>query len=129
MGGPGATVQIVTNATNITAGAKYIVALAGVTLANGKEVSEGKVGGVESVGTFCDSKMMGWDTDELEENMAVILDDDSPIGNPNPTYEEALQAFKDRQTKAAAAAVQKEAGETKGGKKDKKKKGKKAEAD
>merc|ERR1712087_42299 len=83
----------------------------------------------ESVGTFCDSKMMGWDTDELEENMAVILDDDSPIGKPNPTYEEALQAFKDRQAKAAAAAAQKEAGETKGGKKDKKKKGKKAEAD
>merc|ERR1712066_22201 len=67
------------NATNITAGAKCIVALAGVTLATGKEVSEGKVGGVESVGTFCDSKMMGWDTDVLEENMAVILDDDSPI--------------------------------------------------
>merc|ERR1712087_809763 len=83
----------------------------------------------ESVGTFCDSKMMGWDTDELEENMAVILDDDSPIGKPNPTYEEALQAFKDRQAKAAAAAAQKEAGESKGGKKDKKKKGKKAEAD
>merc|ERR1711920_723397 len=39
--GPGATVQIVTNATNITAGSKCIVALAGVTLATGKEVSEG----------------------------------------------------------------------------------------
>merc|ERR1712060_976355 len=95
--GPGATVQIVTNAANITAGAKCIVALAGVTLATGKEVSEGKVGGVESVGTFCDSKMMGWDTDVLEENMAVILDDESPIGKPNPSYVEALQAFKDRQ--------------------------------
>merc|ERR1711920_933230 len=125
--GPGDTVEIVTNAPNIVAGSVCIAALPGVTTANGIEVAVRKVGGVESTGMFCGPKEMGWDTDVLDENLAVLLDPESPIGKPNPTYEEAIQAFEDRQKKAAAtASAKKEAGEK--GKK-KKKGGKKAESD
>merc|ERR1712060_348417 len=73
--------------------------------------------------------MGGWDTDVLDENLAIILDPESPIGKPNPTYEEAIQAFETRQKQAAAAAAapaKKEGGDK--GKK-KKKGGKKAESD
>merc|ERR1712194_334568 len=90
----------------------------------------GKVGGVERAGMFCGPLQMGWETDVLDETLAVILDDDSPIGKPNPTYDEALQAFNDR-AKAAAAkaeAPKADAPDAKG-KDKKKKKGKKAESD
>merc|ERR1711920_1209975 len=129
--GPGDTIQVVTSAPNIEKGVCAIVARAGVTTADGTEVKEGKVGGVESVGMFCGPKQMGWDTDILDENLAVILAEDAPIGKPNPSYEEALEAFKAREAKAAAAAAKKD--EPSGGgknKKDKKKKsGKKDESD
>merc|ERR1712107_201583 len=123
--------QVVTSAPNIEKGVCAIVARAGVTTADGTEVKEGKVGGVESAGMFCGPKQMGWDTDVLDENLAVILADDAPIGKPNPSYEEALEAFKAREAKAAAAAAKKEESSGAGkGKKDKKKKGgKKEESD
>merc|ERR1712203_605726 len=101
-------IQVVTSAPNIEKGVCAIVARVGVTTADGTEVKEGKVGGVESVGMFCGPKQMGWDTDILDENLAVILAEDAPIGKPNPSYEEALEAFKAREAKAAAAASKKE---------------------
>merc|ERR1712066_1215088 len=124
-------IQVVTSAPNIEKGVCAIVARAGVTTADGTEVKEGKVGGVESAGMFCGPKQMGWDTDILDENLAVILAEDAPIGKPNPSYEEALEAFKAREAKAATAASKKEESSGAGkGKKDKKKKGgKKEESD
>jgi len=73
---------------------------------------------------FCGPKELGWDTDELDENLAVMLADDAEVGAPAPTYEEAVEALKERE-KAAKAG--KEAGASKEISKDegKKKKGKK----
>merc|ERR1712194_982716 len=124
--GPGDLIVVVTSAPNISKGLKCIVALPGVTTADGTEVKEGKVGGVESSGMFCGPLQMGWETDVLDETLAVILDDDSPISKPNPTYDEALEAFKAREKKAAEAAKKEEPSEVKGKKDKKKKAGKKA---
>merc|ERR1712194_708135 len=127
--GPGAPIQVVTSAPNIVTGVTTIVALAGVTTADGTEVKDGKVGGVESAGMFCGPLQTGWETDVLDEHLAVILDDESPIGKPNPSYDEALEAFKAREKKAAEAAKKEEPSEVKGKKDKKKKAGKKAESD
>merc|ERR1712039_225989 len=126
--GPDKVLQIVTNAPNVEKGVCVIVAPAGVTTADGMEIKEAKVGGVESSGMLCGPKQMGWDTDVLDEEVPVILAADAPIGKPNPSYEEALEAFKAREAKAAAAAAaaakkEEPAGGGKGKKDKKKKKG------
>merc|ERR1712039_1034530 len=126
--GPSKTLQVVTNAPNIEKGVCVIVAVEGVTTADGMEIKEAKVGGVESSGMLCGPKQMGWDTDVLDEEVPVILAADAPIGKPNPSYEEALEAFKAREAKAAAAAAaaakkEEPAGGGKGKKDKKKKKG------
>ncbi|KAI8905453.1 hypothetical protein EDD86DRAFT_220049 [Gorgonomyces haynaldii] len=57
------TVDIVTNAPNIKQGFKTVVALVGTELEiNGETVvvEKRKVGGKESNGMVCDSKMCGW---------------------------------------------------------------------
>jgi len=110
-------IDIVTNAPNIAAAKKFIVALPGVTTATGIEVQPTKVGGVESAGMFCSPLEMGWSTDVLDEKSAVMLGDDAEVGAPAPGYEEAVQAQKDREEAAAAAAKEEEAKSKKGKKK------------
>ncbi|CAL1171935.1 unnamed protein product [Cladocopium goreaui] len=127
-------VEIVTSAPNVTAGHKFIAAPPGYTTANGIEVKVAKVGGIESAGMFCGPKEMGWDTDILDGDLAIMLADSAEVGSPAPPYEEAVAAFQQREkeakqkqeeeAKAAAAASAKD------DKKGKKKKGKAAkEAD
>ena len=86
-----------------------------------------KVGGIESAGMFCGPKEMGWDTDILDGDLAIMLADSAEVGSPAPPYEEAVAAFQQREkeakqkqeeeAKAAAAASAKD------DKKGKKKKG------
>merc|ERR1712232_136761 len=52
--------DIVTNAANVCVGGKFLVALPGVTTADGVDIQERKVGGVDSCGMFCGPKQMGW---------------------------------------------------------------------
>ncbi|CAK9016099.1 unnamed protein product [Durusdinium trenchii] len=121
-------VEIVTSAPNVIAGAKFIAAPPGYTTANGVEVKVSKVGGVESAGMFCGPKEMGWDTDVLNGDLAVMLAETAEVGASAPSYEEAVAAFQQREkeeqqkreeeAKASAAASAKE------DKKGKKKKGK-----
>merc|ERR1712139_500589 len=114
-------VSVVTNARNVCVAGKFIVALPGVKTANGIEVEERDVGGVESVGMFCGPKEMGWETDILDADEAIMLDDSAEIGSV-PTYEDAIQAFRDREKAEAAkaeAAAKADAGKAKKGKKGK----------
>mmetsp|Transcript_68347 Transcript_68347/g.108467 ORF Transcript_68347/g.108467 Transcript_68347/m.108467 type:complete len:1189 (+) Transcript_68347:69-3635(+) len=118
--------DIVTNVPSICVGGKYLVALPGVTTADGIEIKETKVGGVDSTGMFCGSKQMGWDEDVLDPELPVMLDDSAEIGVA-VTYEEALEAFRVREKREAAkaeaeASAAKAASESKA---DPKKKGKK----
>mmetsp|Transcript_62284 Transcript_62284/g.157395 ORF Transcript_62284/g.157395 Transcript_62284/m.157395 type:complete len:1365 (+) Transcript_62284:122-4216(+) len=119
-------VDVVTNAPNIVVGKKFVIALPGVTTANGIEVKEAKVGGKDSVGMFCGPNELGWDTDVLDENLAVQLADSAEVGTSIPSYEEAVQALKDREK---AVVEEKGAGDAKKGKKGKKKGGKEADDD
>eukprot|EP00931_Biecheleriopsis_adriatica_P031667 TRINITY_DN1853_c0_g1_i2.p1 TRINITY_DN1853_c0_g1~~TRINITY_DN1853_c0_g1_i2.p1 ORF type:complete len:1277 (+),score=463.51 TRINITY_DN1853_c0_g1_i2:360-3833(+) len=114
-------VDIVTSAPNVVAGKKFIAAPPKCTTANGIEVKVAMVGGVESCGMFCGPKEMGWDTDVLEEGLAVMLADSAAVGEVAPSYEEAVAAFKEREKAAAAAAAP---SASKDDKKGKKKKGK-----
>merc|ERR1712079_185591 len=100
---------------------KSIEALAGVTTADSIEVKESKVGGVDSVGMFCGPVQMGWSTDLLDKELAVILDPGSELGKL-PEYEDAIKAFREREKAAAAKAEPK-------GKKGKKKPNKEDDED
>merc|ERR1712187_863845 len=95
-------VDIVTNAPNVVQAKKFIVAGPGVTTANNVEVKVAKVGGVESAGMFCSPLEMGWATDILDEKLAVMVSDSLEVGAPAPTYDEAIQALRDREAAAAA---------------------------
>mmetsp|Transcript_115639 Transcript_115639/g.210316 ORF Transcript_115639/g.210316 Transcript_115639/m.210316 type:complete len:1357 (-) Transcript_115639:347-4417(-) len=101
-------IDVVTNAPNVCKGSKFILALPGTTVATGLEVEVGLVGGVESCGMLCGPKEMGWDTDILDEKMAVMLGEEAEIGEKHPSYEEAVEVFQARkkaeEAKAAAAA-------------------------
>merc|ERR1740138_1675357 len=97
------SVDIVTNAPNLCVGGKFVVALPGVTTANGIEVDEKAVGGVHSFGMFCGPEEMGWEADVLDSKLAVMLEDDAEIGSV-PTYEQAIEAFRDREKAEAAKA-------------------------
>lgn len=97
------SVDIVTNAPNLCVGGKFVVALPGVTTANGIEVDEKDVGGVHSCGMFCGPEEMGWEADVLDSKLAVMLEDDAEIGSV-PTYEQAIEAFRDREKAEAAKA-------------------------
>ncbi|CAK0808419.1 unnamed protein product [Prorocentrum cordatum] len=121
-------VSIVTNAVNVVAGGKFLCALPGVTTADGIEVKEAKVGGVDSTGMFCGPVQMGWDTDELDEKLAVQVSDDMGPGDRFPPYEEAVEAFRERQKAAKAAEEAAKAKKDEQASKDKAKKGKKGKA-
>merc|ERR1712232_568092 len=97
-------VDIVTSAPNVIAGKHFIIALPGVTTADGQTVDEAKVSGIESFGMFCGPIQLGWPTDVFDAKHAVMVDDSCDVGMPAPSYEEALQHFKDREKAAAAAA-------------------------
>ncbi|CAE8586325.1 unnamed protein product [Polarella glacialis] len=116
------TVDIVTSAPNVVAGKKFLAAGPGVTTANGIEVKEAKVGGVDSCGMFCGPQELGWPTDELDANLAIMLPDSAELGSPGPSYEEVLQALKEEKVQAAKEQKEKEEG-------NKKKKGKKGKDD
>mmetsp|Transcript_58770 Transcript_58770/g.188988 ORF Transcript_58770/g.188988 Transcript_58770/m.188988 type:complete len:255 (+) Transcript_58770:194-958(+) len=116
-GGPD-LLEIVTSAANIVAGKRFIVALPGVTTANGVEVKQAKVGGVESSGMFCGPEEMGWEADILGAKQAVMLSDTVELGAGAPTYEEAVQMHQERAR--IAAEKEKEQADSKG-KKGKKK--------
>ena len=90
-------VEIVTSAPNVSAGHKFIAAPPGYTTANGVEVKAAGVGGLESAGVFCGPKEMGWDTDILDGDLAIMLADSSEVGSPAPSYEEAVAAFQQRE--------------------------------
>merc|ERR1712106_229414 len=47
---------------------------------------------------------MGWDSDILDSKLAITLDDSAEVGTV-PTYEDAVQAFRDREKSEAAKAV------------------------
>ena len=89
--------EIVTSAPNVSAGHKFIAAPPGYTTANGVEVKAARVGGLESAGMFCGPKEMGWDTDILDGDLAIMLADSTEVGSPAPSYEEAVAAFKQRE--------------------------------
>eukprot|EP00928_Gymnodinium_smaydae_P098743 TRINITY_DN9247_c0_g1_i5.p1 TRINITY_DN9247_c0_g1~~TRINITY_DN9247_c0_g1_i5.p1 ORF type:complete len:1365 (+),score=495.31 TRINITY_DN9247_c0_g1_i5:118-4095(+) len=112
-------VQIVTNAKNVVVGGRFIVAPPGITTPGGVEVKQATVGGVESDGMFCGPKEMGWDTDVLPLEEAVMVADDAEIGTPAPSMEAAEEAYQAREKAAAAKAAAKA---------DPKKKGKKGKA-
>lgn len=112
-------VTVVTNAENVCVGGKFIIALPGVTTANGIEVDVREVGGVESTGMFCGPKEMGWDTDLLAEDKAVQLDDEAEKGTV-PTYEDAVKAFQERAKQEAAKAEASAKADAKNSKKGKK---------
>merc|ERR1712061_743623 len=60
---------------------------------------------------------MGWATDVLDEKLAVMVSDSIEVGAPAPTYEEAVQALKEREAAAAQKAKEEEAKSKKGKKK------------
>ena len=73
--GSGAPIQIVTGASNLTAGDKVPVALDGSTLVNGTKIKKGKLRGVESCGMICAADMPNGD-------VKVIFPDESlPVGS------------------------------------------------
>jgi len=115
-------VSVVTNAPNVCEGGCFIVALPGVKTATGIEVEERTVGGVESFGMFCGPKEMGWETDILDPEQAIELEESAEIGTV-PTYDEALAALREREKREASKAEAAKADAAKG-KKDKGKKGK-----
>eukprot|EP00316_Scyphosphaera_apsteinii_P017740 CAMPEP_0119311854 /NCGR_PEP_ID=MMETSP1333-20130426/24209_1 /TAXON_ID=418940 /ORGANISM="Scyphosphaera apsteinii, Strain RCC1455" /LENGTH=193 /DNA_ID=CAMNT_0007316345 /DNA_START=92 /DNA_END=673 /DNA_ORIENTATION=+ len=53
------SIQIVTNATNVTEGVHVVVALPGCEV-NGEKVKKAMVGSVQSEGMLCDAPMLGW---------------------------------------------------------------------
>lgn len=114
--------DVVTNVSNVCVGGKFLVALPGVTTADGVDIKETKVGGVDSSGMFCGPKQMGWEFDVLDPELAVMLDDSAEIGTV-ATYDEALQAFREREAREAAKAEA--AAKASESKADAKKKGKK----
>jgi len=97
------TVSLVTNAPNVKVGKKFVVALPGVTTADGIAVVPRKVGGVESAGMFCGPGQLGWETDELNADHAVMAADGAKPGSPAPALEEVLAvqaAIKEEERKA-----------------------------
>jgi len=118
-------VEIVTSAPNVSAGHKFIAAPPGYTTANGVEVKASRVAGLESAGMFCGPKEMGWDTDILDGDLAIMLDS-AEVGSPAPSYEEAVAAFQQREE--AKQKKEEEAKAAATAKDDKKKNGKKGKA-
>lgn len=91
------SVEIVTNAPNITKGKKYVCALPGVKVMIGGELTKveaRKVGGFESCGMLCGPQELDWATDILPGPHAVLLPDDAEPGQSIPSYDECVKAYK-----------------------------------
>lgn len=83
------TVQIVTGAENVAQGKKFPVALVGVKLPDGREMTKAKLRGVESFGMLCSGNELG--ITQLDYAPAKIdglmpLPDDWKVGAPLSEY-------------------------------------------
>ncbi|MCL2753049.1 MAG: phenylalanine--tRNA ligase subunit beta [Defluviitaleaceae bacterium] len=77
-------VQIVTGATNLTAGDYIPAALHGANLANGLKIKKGKIRGVESNGMLCSVEELGYtkaDFPEAPEDGIYIFDSPQELGS------------------------------------------------
>lgn len=88
----GEEVQIITSASNVKEGYKFIVALPGHKTAIGVVEIE-QVGEFKSFGRFCGPAEMGWRCNILNSQNAIMLPDSAKVGDPAPSYDEALLAF------------------------------------
>lgn len=79
----GETLQIVTGASNVQAGDKIPVALAGAKLAGGLEIKKSALRGVDSYGMMCSAKELGIDLKNLDQAQAqgvMIFPADYKVG-------------------------------------------------
>lgn len=72
-------IQIVTAATNMKEGDKVPVALHKSTIADGSQITKGKMRGVVSNGMFCSEEELGIAGDEPVHGL-MILPEDAPVG-------------------------------------------------
>jgi len=82
-------VQIVTGANNVEQGKKFPVALVGVKLPDGREMSKAKLRGVESFGMLCSGSELGitaLDYAPAKIDGLMPLPDDWKIGTPLSDY-------------------------------------------
>ena len=83
--GDGKTTQIVTGATNMKVGDRVPLALDGAILPCGKEIKNGVLRGVESLGMFCGGEELGFDNsiyEGAEVYGLLILNKDEKVGEP-----------------------------------------------
>ena len=81
--GAEAPIQIVTGASNLTAGDKVPVALDGSTLTNGSKIKKGKLRGVESCGMMCSLGELGLTAHDFPyaiEDGIFVLQEDCELG-------------------------------------------------
>ncbi|MCL2069302.1 MAG: phenylalanine--tRNA ligase subunit beta [Oscillospiraceae bacterium] len=84
------TVQIVTGADNVVPGAMVPVAMHKSTLADGKQITRGKLRGVESNGMLCSLSELGLTAHDFpyaDENGIFLLEEDC---KPGQTIQEAI---------------------------------------
>lgn len=74
-------ISVITNATNVKAGLKVVVATIGAEV-NGEEIKKCVVGGRPSFGMLCDAPMLGWVGGGA--GAAVTLGDEFEIGSRPP---------------------------------------------
>ena len=78
-----APIQIVTGASNLTAGDKVPVALDGSTLVNGTKIKKGKLRGVESCGMMCSLGELGLTAHDFPyaiEDGIFVLQEECELG-------------------------------------------------
>ena len=81
--GQGEPIQIVTGASNLTAGDKVPVALDGSTLVNGTKIKKGKLRGVESCGMMCSLGELGLTAHDFPyaiEDGIFVLQEECELG-------------------------------------------------
>lgn len=80
-------ILVVTNAPNVVAGKRSVVATEGAVVESGGEevtIKRTQVGGVMSNGMMCDSKMLGWSGGGA--GVAVTIPDTFPLGSAPPPH-------------------------------------------
>lgn len=102
VGDASGTFTIVTNAPNVEAGKRCVVARVGATLRDGTEVKTATVGGVKSEGMVCDSTMCGWSGGG--SGSAALLPLDYPLGSRAPNARPRLDGGEKNSGEADAAA-------------------------
>ena len=78
-------VTIVTNAANVSTGAKVAVALEGTPIGDpddGEVVTGATIGGVASQGVICDAPMLGWGS--ANKGRAAVLPQSCAVGGAPP---------------------------------------------